>query len=337
MYGASTDTHSALSDRRQRLLTALRQRDRLSTDRRLACHAVLGSTAWSALETEVPIAEANRAIDLANDTPNPFLVLAFMTRSFAHSVLAAGALLLGAEGEAEVESVGCARRDTDAAVAAATELPAEWRAYAEFNAWMIETNMGLDMRGAAAWAAACLQTGKTTSPTSWLRRMPFLALAVSHHLLQENDKALRASLAFRALPEEADMPAVVRSMSIEIAPALAAAGEDRIALQVLADAVPLVRRLGTPLGENHLLSMFAYVEHLLGRSDRAGRLLGAARYLGGAVDLPIPFRTPASWSLYRHYLPLVRAALGPDEGRRARDEGRAMTLDTAFAYALERP
>ena len=337
MYGVSTDTHSALSDRRQRLLAALRQADRLSTDQRLACHAVLGSTAWSALETEVPIAEANRAIDLANDAPNPFLVLAFMTRSFAHSVLAAGALLLGAEGEAEVESVGCARRDTDAAVAAATELPAEWRAYAEFNAWMIETNMGLDMRGAAAWAAACLQTGKTTSPTSWLRRMPFLALAVSHHLLQENDKALRASLAFRALPEEADMPAVVRSMSIEIAPALAAAGEDRIALQVLADAVPLVRRLGTPLGENHLLSMFAYVEHLLGRSDRAGRLLGAARYLGGAVDLPIPFRTPASWSLYRHYLPLVRAALGPDEGRRARDEGRAMTLDTAFAYALERP
>jgi hypothetical protein len=118
---------------------------------------------------------------------------------------------------------------------------------------------------------------------------------------------------------------------------LAAAEEDRIAIQVLADAVPLVRRVGTPLGENHLLSMFAYVEYLRGHPERAGRLLGAARYLGGAADLPIPFRTPASWSLYRHYLPLVRAALGPDEGRRARDEGRAMTLDTAFAYALERP
>ena len=70
-------------------------------------------------------------------------------------------------------------------------------------------------------------------------------------------------------------------------------------------------------------------------TDRRERLLGAARYLGGAKDLPIPFRTPASWSMYRHYLPRVRAALGPDEGRRARDEGRAMTLDTAFAYALE--
>ena len=40
-------------------------------------------------------------------------------------------------------------------------------------------------------------------------------------------------------------------------------------------------------------------------------------------------------SLYRHYLPLVRAALGADEAHRARDEGRRMTLDAALAYALE--
>lgn len=336
MYGVSTETYSNMSDRRERLLAALHQADRLSEEQRLACHAVLGATAWSALETEVPIAEATRAVDLANDEPNPFLVLAWMTRSFAHSVLAAAALSVEAGDEAQVESVACARRDTDAAVAAANAgLPPEWRAYAEFNAWMIETNMGLDVRTAAAWAAACLETGKTTDRTCWLRRMPYSALAVSHHLLEEHDEALRAALAFRALPEEADMPAVVRSMSVEIAPALAAAGEDRIAIHTLADAVPVVRRAGTPLGENHLLSMFAYVEHLLGRSDRAGRLLGAVRYLGGAADLPIPFRTPASWSMYRHYLPLVRAALGPHESRRARDEGRAMTLDTALAYALE--
>jgi hypothetical protein len=40
-------------------------------------------------------------------------------------------------------------------------------------------------------------------------------------------------------------------------------------------------------------------------------------------------------SFYRHYLPIVRAVLGPEEGRRARDEGRAMTPDDALAYALE--
>jgi len=31
---------------------------------------------------------------------------------------------------------------------------------------------------------------------------------------------------------------------------------------------------------------------------------------------------------------LVRTALGTDQARRARDEGRAMTLDEAFSYAL---
>ncbi len=81
--------------------------------------------------------------------------------------------------------------------------------------------------------------------------------------------------------------------------------------------------------------MIAVVEQLRGRPERAGRLLAAARHLGGAADLPIPFRTPASWALYRHYLPIVRAALGPDEARRAREGGRAMTLDAALAYALD--
>jgi len=81
--------------------------------------------------------------------------------------------------------------------------------------------------------------------------------------------------------------------------------------------------------------MIAVVEQLRGRPERAGRPLAAARHLGGAADLPIPFRTPASWALYRHYLPIVRAALGPDEARRAREGGRAMTLDAALAYALD--
>jgi hypothetical protein len=40
-------------------------------------------------------------------------------------------------------------------------------------------------------------------------------------------------------------------------------------------------------------------------------------------------------SFYRHYLPIVRATLGPDEARRARNDGRTMTLDDALAYALE--
>jgi hypothetical protein len=47
------------------------------------------------------------------------------------------------------------------------------------------------------------------------------------------------------------------------------------------------------------------------------------------------FRTPAAMALYRHYLPLVRRSLDAEEARRLRGEGRAMTFNEAFDYALE--
>ena len=104
---------------------------------------------------------------------------------------------------------------------------------------------------------------------------------------------------------------------------------------MLRDAIRDLGRVGIPLVENHLLSIIAVVEHLRGRSERGGRLFAAARHLAGATKRQIPFRTPGSLSLYRHYLPVIRAALGPDEARRARDEGQSMTLEVALAYALE--
>lgn len=41
-----------------------------------------------------------------------------------------------------------------------------------------------------------------------------------------------------------------------------------------------------------------------------------------------------SFALYVHYVRLVRAALDPDEARRARDRGLAMSLEEAIGYAL---
>ena len=41
------------------------------------------------------------------------------------------------------------------------------------------------------------------------------------------------------------------------------------------------------------------------------------------------------WWLGGSIFPFVRAALGPEEARRVREEGRAMTLDDALVYALE--
>jgi hypothetical protein len=109
-------------------------------------------------------------------------------------------------------------------------------------------------------------------------------------------------------------------------PALVAGGREEAAREILRDALRDVRRSAVPLAENHLFSVLGAVEHLRGRAERAGRLLAVARHLADATRQQIPFRTPGSLSLYRHYLPLVRGALG-------RDEGQAMTREAALAYA----
>jgi len=113
-----------------------------------------------------------------------------------------------------------------------------------------------------------------------------------------------------------------------------AGGQHEAANRLLRDALRDARRFGILMADGHALSMVGIAEHLRGRPQRAGRLLAASRQVKGA-ELPNGFRSPTSGLLYLVYLPQVRAALGPDEARRARAEGQAMTLDEAMAYALE--
>jgi len=315
---------------RRWLLEALRDGERLARDERVACHAVLAVITAMELEHGFLVEHATSAIDLAAGRASPFLVIALSIRAFGSSVLAA-------QPGADPDLAADPRRDAAAGVAAARPgLPAEWREYAEYFCEMIETNLG-DLRAAAGWWTALVETCGLAEESGWLLPTALAGLAVSHHLLGETDEALRAALRVRALPDLLAGPLtwVRTSIPVEVTPALVAGGQMEIAYQALRDAARDVYRSGIPLTENHLLSMIAVVEQLRGHPDRAGRLLAASRHLGGAVNLPIPFRTPAHWALYRHYLPRVRAALGPDEARRARDEGRAMTLDVALAYALE--
>jgi hypothetical protein len=82
-------------------------------------------------------------------------------------------------------------------------------------------------------------------------------------------------------------------------------------------------------------ALAAVIEHIRGRHQRSARLMGSARTADGADNEVMAFRTATSMALYRHYLPLVRNALGADQARRLRDEGRAMATDEGFAHALE--
>jgi len=200
---------------------------------------------------------------------------------------------------------------------------------------MVETNLGA-IDAAARWCERIAQSSRQGEATALYRANALAGLAVTQHLLGHNDAALRAALEFEAcLTSQGSTLHWLRTTAIEITPALVAGGRQAHAFELLREAALFVRKMGVPLAENHLLGIVAVVEHLRGNPHRAGQLLAASRHLAAATDRSIPFRTPAHWAFYRHYQPLVRAALGPDEARRARAEGQAMTLDEAMAYALE--
>jgi hypothetical protein len=68
--------------------------------------------------------------------------------------------------------------------------------------------------------------------------------------------------------------------------------------------------------------------------ERVTRLLAAPTHAGAAQVAPAPFDRGESFALYAHYAPLVAERLSPEEFKRCENEGRAMSVDEAIAYAL---
>ena len=260
--------------------------------------------------------------------PVPSL-LALSRRAFGTSMLASAP---GADPALAAD----ARRDIVSAIATASDgLPMEWRIQALGRAAMSEMNLG-DLRAAVLHWSALLQLCGDTAEPHTLTSLALPSLAVSLHLVGDNDEALRVALrAMEFWNRCSTFYSFAMPYFTEMTTALVVGGRQETAFEVLRDAIRNVWRIGIPLAENQLLSVIAVVAYLRGNPDRAGRLLAAARHLSGATTRQIPFRTPGSLSLYRHYLPVIRAGLGSDEAHRARDEGQAMTLDVALAYALE--
>jgi hypothetical protein len=161
-------------------------------------------------------------------------------------------------------------------------------------------------------------------------------LAGAQHLLGDTEAALQSALRFLTLLEPAaNLTDWQRICAIGLTPALYSGGQRDRANQLLRDVAPAFRRNGVRLAVNHLLTFAAVVSHLQGFPERAGRLMGAARHLGGAAQMAISFSSPITMCMYVRYLPLVRAALGPEAAHRARERGLAMTLDDALNYVVE--
>jgi len=314
---------------RRWLLRALEAEDRLTLEERIKCHSVLAGIAGTGLDRDDGRKHASIAIELAAGRPSASLVMALACRGFLTSILAS------APGTPESLTAD-ARRDCREAIEVARRgVDREWLAQAHELCAMAEATLG-DQQAAARQYAEVVAIVGDDRETHALLDQALAGLAVSRHLLGETDTALDAAMQglFQAgLRPTRNVYATL--MRTELTPALVAGGHHDVACEVLHEQLERIGHVGIPLAENHALSVAAVVEHLRGRPDRAGRLLGASRTLGGARSTEIPFRTPGSVSLYRHYRPLVRAALGRDEARRARDEGQSMTLDAALAYARE--
>jgi predicted ATPase/class 3 adenylate cyclase len=315
---------------RRRLYQALGAAERLSVEQRLRCHSAIARLAGTGLEREEGCKQATLAIELAEGRPSPYLALALANRGFLTSILASAP---GMPESLAAES----RRDCRAAIEMARRGPhEEWIVQATSWCAMAELTFGDAEAAAARFGEVLAIIANYDEPHAFLDQA-LAGLAVSHHLLGHDDAALSAAIDALALlnlrPRGVSTFMVL--YSAEVVPALVVGGQHQVASDVLREQIGRVRRAGIPLAENHVLGIAAVREHLLGRPDRAGRLLSASRTIGGAKATEIPFRTPASVSLYRHYLPAIRAALGKEQARRARDEGASMSLDTALAYALE--
>lgn len=115
---------------------------------------------------------------------------------------------------------------------------------------------------------------------------------------------------------------------------LAAEGDIDFARQRAAENLTWAAELGhLPLHDVDTLITIAAIEAIAGDDERAATLLAAGRSLGKHYSFG-GFRSPMSFALYVHYVRLVRAALDPDDARRARDRGLAMSLEEAIGYAL---
>jgi predicted ATPase/class 3 adenylate cyclase len=306
----------------------LRDETRLSLSERTSAHAVLASILNLQLENAVASEHANRAIDLSAGNASPYLVVALALRGFCSSVSGA---FPGADGQHAID----ARRDGEAArEVTLSGLSIEWRSHAEYWQAMIEMNLG-DFRAAERCYTTLQETLNAAEYSDSLMPGALGGLVGARHLLGLDAEALEAAKQYIGHTElSANLPDWERMNVVDVAPVLVAAGEEKEALQIIRQVGRPLRRSGIPLAANHVFCIAGVVAYLQGRFEPAGRLMAASRYLAGAADLPIPFRTPTSMSLYRRYLPLVREALGPEAAHAARQEGRAMTMDEAWSEAL---
>ena len=306
---------------------ALRHGERVPLDERVACMAGLAISVGTTFDYSAAVELATQAIAMSDGQASGSLAMAMSGRAMNR------VFQMSAQG-ADPQLVDEARREAAAAYEMACPAPlSQGRMHIELTCAWMETALG-DLSAAVRWWAALITSCDTLEDEPWTLSVALAGLAATLHVMGRHDDALRAASRFMALPSRRDTTLAMTSiLAVEVAPVLVAGGQHEAANRLLLDAIRDARRFGVLMADGQALSMIGIAEHLRGRSQRAGRLLAASRLVKGA-DMHNGFRSATSALLYLYYLPQVRAALGPDEARRTRAEGQAMTLDEAYVYAM---
>jgi predicted ATPase/class 3 adenylate cyclase len=306
------------SDEGLRWLSAAVEKATLDEDERAAAYA--GLTACAVLRVDGRArAFAHEAIRLARGRPEH--------RSIAYAL---GSIFAGVVAEMSRDGALAAetREWIRKAVSEGTRAGRAWRAFALVVAGQIELILH-DVEAADRYLQESLDTWSVPSIslvgcTS--------ALAVTRHLLGDASGALAAARKGADAEQQSWQPGLgANSLGL----ALAGVGDAEGANAQLAGSIRNALNWGVSLWLNEALIFSGAVAAVLGDPVRAARLLAAGRHIGGAPDMPTPFRTGHSYALYLHYVPRIREALNRTEARKARLAGRHMTIEDATAYALE--
>ena len=110
-------------------------------------------------------------------------------------------------------------------------------------------------------------------------------------------------------------------------------GDYEAARALMEESLSLRRELGDKWGIAYSLEAFASLAVAEGQPERAARLWGAAEALREAIHAPLP---PNEREQYARDLAAVRATLGEEAFSAAWAAGRAMTIEQAMEYALEK-
>ena len=114
--------------------------------------------------------------------------------------------------------------------------------------------------------------------------------------------------------------------------ALGGLGDQERAIAVLRESLRTCREMGVKPGMVSGLEGVAGIYSGIGQAEQAVRLYGAAAKMREEIGIPLPASERLS---HESHLTVTRAECGEDVWQAAWDQGQAMSLEQAIAYALE--